>query len=62
VLDAYLRWYEEMGRALIERPGSLTEEEQAEFLAVGRALRKMSRGLNIAVGNFPAGAGEVNSK
>lgn len=52
-MDTYLAWYESVGRRMAEDPASVTQDERTKFLAIGQALRKMSAGLNVAVGNIP---------
>lgn len=52
ILDSYINRYERVGRRLAENPDDVSEQERAEFISTGKALKKMSRGLNVAVGNY----------
>lgn len=61
IFEAYLDWYEGVARHLAEDPEGVSERERAKFVAIGRSLKKMSRGMNVAVGNYPALASESGS-
>ncbi|MHC4592027.1 MAG: hypothetical protein ACYS8L_04940 [Planctomycetota bacterium] len=52
ILDSYISSYERVGRRLVESPEDVSEQDRVEFISTGQAIKKMSRGLNVAVGNY----------
>jgi len=51
-LDTGLEWYTGVGERLAADPASVPAAERTQFTQMGAALRKISLGLNIILGNY----------
>ena len=51
-LDQGLEWYTGVGDRLAADPASVPADQREQFTKMGAALRKISLGLNIILGNY----------
>ena len=58
-LEVYFEWYEGVGRRLASGTGDVSATERDDFVVVGEALRRIIRGLNVAMGNCAATEAEA---
>ena len=58
-LEVYFEWYEGVGRRLASGSGDVSATERNDFVVVGKALRKIIRGLNAAMDKCAATEAEA---